>query len=126
MDNIAKKITDSELELMELLWEKGTATVTELRIAAAERLGWDASMTKTLLSRLVTKEAVISEKRDVFHYTPNISREEYRQLTTRRLIDRLFGGSARNLAASLVDCDELTAEDIAELRAMFASEEDSQ
>lgn len=123
MDNIAKKITDSELELMELLWERGESTVTNLRIAAADRLGWDASMTKTLLSRLVTKEAVIAEKRDVFHYTPNITREEYRRLTTRRLIDRLFGGSARNLAASLVDCDELTAEDIAELRAMFAPED---
>jgi len=123
VDNIAKKITDSELELMELLWERGDATVTDLRIAAADRLGWDASMTKTLLSRLVTKEAVAAQKRDVFHYTPNISREEYRQLTTRRLIDRLFGGSARNLAASLVDCDALTAEDISELRAMFAPED---
>jgi len=123
MDNIAKKISDTELELMELLWERETATVTDLRIAAAEKLGWDASMTKTLLSRLVTKEAVSAEKRQVFYYTPNISREEYRRLTTKRLIDRLFSGSAKNLAASLVDCDELTAEDIAELRAMFAPED---
>ena len=124
MENIAKKISDTELELMEILWDKGTATVTDLRLAAADKLDWDASMTKTLLSRLVTKEAVHAEKREVFHYTPTITRDEYRRVTTRRLIDRLFGGSARTLAAALVDCEDLTAEDIAELRAMFSPEDE--
>lgn len=122
MDNIARRISDAELELMELLWESGgDETVTRLRIAAGERLGWDASMTKTLLGRLVGKGAVTAEKREVFHYTAAISREEYSRFTTRRLIDRLFGGSAKNLAASLVQCDELTESDIAELRRMFGS-----
>ena len=120
---IAGKITDTELELMEIVWDvwenDPPVTVKKLRLEAAERLEWDASMTKTLLSRLTAKEAVSTEKHEVFYYTPTVSREQYRRYSANRVIDRLFGGSAKRLAASLVESDRLTAEDIAELQSMF-------
>ena len=128
VSEIAGRITDTELELMEIVWDisetEPPVTVKKLRLAAEARLKWKDGITKTLLSRLTTKEAVTAEKHEVFYYTPNISREQYRRYFANRVIDRLFGGSAKRLAASLVESDRLTAEDIAELQAMFDDDVD--
>jgi len=45
--------------------------------------------------------------------------EEYKKEQTRQLVSRLYGGSVRNLAVSLLGSDEMTADDLAEIRKMF-------
>ena len=71
MSLLAEKISDSELEVMKVLWEAGDALpVTEIRTALCERRGWEATTVKTLVGRLVAKGALAQEKRKVFYYRP--------------------------------------------------------
>ena len=124
MDLIAEKISDSELEVMKLLWEAGEALpVTAIREALQQSRGWEATTVKTLVSRLVNKGAVRQEKRRVYYYSPLIGEEEYNAWATGSLIRRLYRGSAKSLVAALVHSEGLTAEELEELRQMFRVED---
>ena len=123
-ENLACKITGSELEVMKLLWRAEDALpVTVIREELQQSKGWEPATIKTLISRLVTKGAVRQEKRKVFYYSPLISEGEYSAWATKDLITRLFHGSARDLVAALVYSDGLKKEDIEELQNMFKVEE---
>lgn len=125
MENLAEKISDSELEVMRLLWEAGTPLpISDIRIALRQRKGWEATTVKTLVNRLLSKEVIAQEKRNVFYYRPLVSQEEYKHWATNRLIDKLYRGSARSLVAALVHSDSLSDEDIRELRDFFRMEDE--
>ena len=120
----ADKISDSELEIMKLLWQAGDALpVTEIREALQRTRGWEATTVKTLVSRLVSKGALLQEKRNVFYYSPAISEREYNAWATDNLIRRLYNGSAKDLVAALVHSEGLSPADLDELRAMFRVED---
>lgn len=120
MENLAERISDSELEVMRVLWDAACALpIGEIRRALQEKRGWEATTIKTLVQRLVGKGAVAQEKRGTFYYSPLVSEKEYNDWATERLIHRLYRGSAKSLVAALVQSDELSETDIEELRAMF-------
>ena len=123
-ENLASKITDSELEVMKLLWRaKDALPVTVIREQLQKSKGWEPATIKMLISRLVSKGAVRQEKRNVFYYSPVITEKEYSSWATKDLITRIYNGKARDLIASLVNSDGLSQDDIAELRDMFKVEE---
>ena len=123
-NDLAGKITGSELEIMKLLWHAADAlSITDIRESLQQQKGWEPATIKTLVSRLVAKGAVRQEKRNVYYYSALISERAYNAWATDDLIDRLYHGSARNLVAALVHSDGLTKEDLEELRKMFVVEE---
>lgn len=122
--DLAPKISDSELEVMRVLWRAADALpVTEIRETLQRSRGWEATTVKTLVSRLVTKGVLKQEKRGVFYYSPRISEAEYNDWATHDLISRVYHGSARDLVAALVRSDGLTQSDIDELRDLFKLED---
>lgn len=124
MNAIAEKITDSELEVMQVLWEAEDALpLTEIRQTLQARKGWESTTIKTLVQRLCTKGAIEQEKRKVFYYRPLVTEGEYNRWATGNLIHKLYRGSAKRLVAALVDSDGLTEADLEELRAMFRVED---
>ncbi len=124
MNDLAEKITDSELEVMRTLWNAADALpIAEIRRTLQARQGWEATTIKTLVSRLCSKGAVAQERRNVFYYRALISEAEYNEWATDNLIRKLYRGSAKNLVAALLHSDELTTEDVDELRAMFRVED---
>ena len=112
------KITDAELEIMRALWDsEEPMTLRQLKSVLAERHGWSGDTTKTLLRRLCEKGAVEQEKRQVYYYRPLVQQDQLGQYRTKRLIDKLYAGSAKAMVAALVEhVDEKDAE---ELRAYF-------
>ena len=123
-NDLAGKITGSELEVMKLLWHADDALpVTDIREELQRQKGWEPATITTLVARLVSKGAVRQEKRNVYYYSPLISEQEYNAWATDDLISRLYNGSARDLVAALVHSDGLTKDDIEELRQMFRVEE---
>ena len=123
-NELAEKISDSELEVMKLLWQAEDALpVTEIREALQRSRGWEATTVKTLVSRLVSKGVIAQEKRNVFYYSPRITEQEYNAWATGNLIRRLYNGSARDLVAALVHSEGLTRRDLEELQAMFHVED---
>ena len=123
-DNLASKVTDSELEVMKLLWRaKDALPVTEIREQLQGSKGWAPATIKTLIARLVSKGVVHQEKRNVYYYSPVITEKDYSSWATKDLITRIYNGKASELIASLVNSNGLSQADIAELREMFKVEE---
>lgn len=124
MKALAEKISDSELEVMRLLWRsEEPLTTAAIRESLQKSIGWEATTIKTLIQRLYKKGIIAQEKKDVFYYRPLVSEKEYNEWATGDLVQRLYGGKARNLVAALVDSKGLSKEDLDELRAMFRVEE---
>lgn len=124
MQNLSEKISDSELEVMRVLWEAGDALpITDIRQILHDRKGWEATTVKTLVQRLVGKGVLEQEKRKVFYYRPLVSESEYSDWAVSGMVQRLFRGSAKALVATLVKSDGLSDADLAELRNFFKVED---
>ncbi len=120
MGKLAAKITDSEVEVMKVLWDAGCELpISEIRKKLEQTSEWETSTIKTLLRRLCEKGVVLATKREVFYYRPLVTEAEYNDYSTQSLIDRLYSGSAKNLIASLLGSKRLDKSDIEELRSMF-------
>ena len=118
------KITDSEYEIMNLLWEAGRPlSVAEIR-QGLQGTGWEATTIKTLISRLTEKGALVRSKAGVYLYAPTLGWEEYTASAADSLVNRLFRGSAKALVASLIGSKDLTEQDMEELRDLFHVEDD--
>ena len=123
MEKAAEKISSSELEVMEALWQSAEPVpISQVRTRLEGAHSWDGSTVKTLLRRLCEKGAVEAEKRDVYYYRPLLSRQEYQAWSTQNLLDRVYRGSARDLVACLVRGSQLSREDLEELRCVLYPE----
>lgn len=113
-------VSDAELEILEVLWTAdGALSASEIRSRLGEGKRWERTTVLTLIQRLLKKNVISQEKREVYYYTPCIGREEYVREETKNFVDKFFKGSSRNLAAALVNSKALTEEDIQELRNYF-------
>lgn len=115
------KISDSEMKIMNLIWEAG-APVTTAWIT--QRLGdgveWKATTILTFLARLEEKGCLTVEKKGRQNlYQAAISRERYQREETRSFVEQIHGGSYRSLFAALCAPGELEAGEVEELRRWF-------
>ncbi len=102
-----------ELELMEILWRLGEASVRDVREAIQERRRPAYTTVQTILSRLEEKKAVRRTRKigNALLFEPLIAREP----VYRRIIDDflgLFGGSVQPLVGRLLETGQLTLEDL--------------
>ena len=112
-----KKLFDSELKVMELIWAHQPISAKELSVLAEQDFSWNKNTTYTVIKKLVAKGAV---KRDEpnFVCTSLVKPEEIRRQETESLINRMFKGSRKALFAALID-DDLSENDIRELKEML-------
>lgn len=109
------KIFDSELKILEILWEGGEASAKDVALRAAELVGWSKTTTYTVLKKCVEK-GLVERTEPGFRCRALVSRQEAQRQETRGLIDRMYGGSADRLVASLLDGKALSGEEIDRLR----------
>ncbi len=120
MNALAAKITDSEVEVMRVLWKaESELSIADIRKSLEKTSNWDSSTIKTLVRRLCEKGVAIGTKKEVFYYHPLVSEADYNEYNTQKLIDRLYSGSAKNLVAALLEKKKLNSDDIEELRTLF-------
>lgn len=99
-------LTDAELEIMNVLWDQGPSRVRAIVDALPRRKAYTTVL--TLLGILEKKGYVrhtVDGPAHVWH--PAVSREEVRRAALRRLVDKLFEGSAELLVAHLLEDEEL-------------------
>ncbi|MDE7176254.1 MAG: BlaI/MecI/CopY family transcriptional regulator [Lachnospiraceae bacterium] len=114
------KISDAELEILEVLWTAGTAlNANEIRARLNEKKDWERTTVLTLIRRLLDKGVITQEKQEVYYYTPLVERSAYVKEETKSFLNKFFKGNAKNLAAALIEDEDLSREDIEELRAYF-------
>src|SRR5580658_9188647 len=110
----AKELTERELEVMRVFWNRGEQTPTEVRDELA-RTGLDRAYTTiaTLVRILTDKgflEQLSTDERS-FRYRPLRSYEEVSGRLLGDLVERVFGGSREQLLLRLLDQKKLTAKE---------------
>ncbi|HUF48768.1 MAG TPA: BlaI/MecI/CopY family transcriptional regulator [Vicinamibacterales bacterium] len=113
--------SDSELEVLKVLWETGPATVREVAGQLRRRRRRLAYTTVlTLLSRLRDKGYVAADRRDTAHvFRPLVSREELVGSSLTALADRICDGTASPLMYALVRGQQFSADEIAHFRKLL-------
>jgi predicted transcriptional regulator len=103
---------DRELEVMQVLWERGPSTVTEVKTALTDEMAYNTVL--TVLRRLEDKGYVSHEEEGRAHrYLPLLEPQQVQESALERLMGRLFGGSPEQLLTHLVSGRKLSE---AELR----------
>ena len=93
-------LADRELDVMNVLWDRGTGTVAEVREALSDDLAYTTVL--TVLRTLEEKGHVTHREEGRAHrYEPTVGRERVRESALDRMRDRLFGGSPELLMAHL-------------------------
>ena len=106
---------ERELEVMEVLWERGSATVAEVRDALEDEMAYTTVL--TVLRRLEEKGYVGHDEEGRAHrYRPLVERVEARESALERLTRRLFQGSPELLLTHLVAQKKLSAAELRRLR----------
>ena len=117
------EISNAELVVLNLLWQRGTLTSAQVVEALQQTdagKDWHEKTIKTLLSRLVKKQAIGFEKQGRgYCYFPLLEQESYQRQACHSFIERLFSGRLAPLVAGFAKDKSLTAEDAAELQKLL-------
>ncbi|WP_431286154.1 BlaI/MecI/CopY family transcriptional regulator [Roseateles chitinivorans] len=113
-------ITSAEAEVMEVLWRSSPLSAEDIAAALADRQDWQLATVKTLLNRLLKKDALIAERDGRrFLYTPCFPRTEWAHGESLSLLDRLFGGSLAPLVSHFSSHRKLKAADVKALKQLI-------
>jgi BlaI family transcriptional regulator, penicillinase repressor len=122
-------ISQAEWGVMETLWNSSPLTSLDVaeQVQKKSRKRIAVQTVKTLLARLVKKGAITHRQQgNRYLYTPKVAREDYLAAESESFLQRLFRGAAAPMLAHLVNRNDLTAEEIADLRKLLDDKEASQ
>lgn len=123
---MAKKhrLAELQLAIMHVLWERESATVAEVRASLAPARVLAHTTVGTMLAKMEEKGQVRhhSDGR-VNIYQPLIRQDQVSESMVNDLAERLFGGDIKQMVCHLLDGNELTAEDLADLRRLIDKRE---
>lgn len=109
-------LSDGEWKIMNVLWERESATITELTAVLQEETGWDKHIIITMLNRMLKKGAVSFQMAGrAKRFYPAVSRNEVSIRETKGFLDKVYRGSIGMMVNAMVADKALTKEDIAEL-----------
>jgi predicted transcriptional regulator len=110
------QLSKAEAYIMQRFWQHGPLRSDELAPLVAEK-GWKTTTLLTFLSRLAAKDVLHVQKQGKANlYLPCITEEEYRRTESEAFLQQIYGGSAKNFLAALVDSRGLSRKDLDELR----------
>ena len=113
-----QKLFDSEIKVMEIIWENEPVSAKEVSLIATERIGWNKNTTYTIIKKLEAK-GFIKREDPGFICTSVYSQSQIQKSEENSLIDKLFGGSKKALFSSLLEDEKLSDDELAELKAMI-------
>ena len=109
-----------QLQIMQILWERGEATAREITDALNVAAPIAHSTTQTLLRKLEDKGAVTHESRDrVFIFRPLSRQSEVSESAARDLLTRVFGGSVYGLVSHLLRHEHISNDEMRRLRELI-------
>lgn len=118
-------ISDSELELMKIIWaEGGKALYAKIMERLAETGNrWQKNTVITLLSRLVDKGLLKTSKIGRRNeYAALVTQTDYQAAQTRTFLNKVYEGDARGLVSTLIQRDLLSAQDCEDLKRFWERE----
>jgi predicted transcriptional regulator len=118
-------LTQAELRLMRILWERGESTVAEMvsAIPDEETLAYNSVLTTV---RILETKGYVSHRQEgrAFLYGASIGQAEASRSEVRHVLQRFFGNSRERLLLSLLGDDEIGADELKRLKEAIASAPD--
>lgn len=111
-----KKLTESEEELVKLVWENSSIKSTELVKICEEKFNWKKSTTYTLLKR-AEKKGIVKNNNSLI--IPCVTEEEYQAEKSSSFLDKHFDGSLPNFLTAFSKENSLNKKDIEELEKLI-------
>jgi BlaI family penicillinase repressor len=114
------KLGKVQLQIMQILWERGEATAREITDALNQSEPVAHSTTQTLLRKLEAKHAVTHTARDrVFVFRPLSEEADISETAARDLLARVFGGSVYGLVSHLLKHEAISDDEKLRLRKLI-------
>lgn len=122
------QISDSEWQVMKVIWSQTSCTANQVVQALAERTDWQPKTVKTLINRLVNKAAIgfetDREDKKTYHYFALVSERDCVRAESQSFLKRVFNGSPNIMLANFIKEYKLTPEDIDELKRILDEKKD--
>ena len=111
------KLFDSELKVMEVIWEKGAMPAKQIAEILNENIGWNKNTTYTVIKKCIEKDVI---KREEPNFTCHalVTKEQVQGAELDELVNKLFDGSTELLFASLVERKKLPEDMINKLKSI--------
>ena len=120
---MAKKISNAEQVVMEVLWESSPQSAQEVIDTLAPKKDWNEKTVRTLLNRLLKKEILGFRKESKkYLYFPLISRKAYLQEESQHFLESWFDGKLSPLVFSFAE-QELSKSELEELKKLLSKME---
>ncbi|MFB6240820.1 MAG: BlaI/MecI/CopY family transcriptional regulator [Gemmatimonadota bacterium] len=114
------QFTDRQLDIMNILWDRGSATVREAKDEIEEDLAYTSVL--TVFQTLEEKGHVRHEREGkAYRYYPTVARDEAGRNAVDYILDRIFRNSPSALVTSLVEQRDVSEEEARELTAVIES-----
>jgi BlaI family penicillinase repressor len=124
MRHDAMKISDAEWRVCRVLWRQSPLAANEIIDRLEDKTDWSPRTIKTLLNRLINKNVLGFEIQGRgYLYFPLLKEDECLAVHTQSFVQRFFDGAVGPMLASFVKHQELSDDDIAELRAIIEKRE---
>ncbi len=117
-------LTDAELRLMDILWERGSATVADVVEGLPKQPPTAYSTVLTIMRILENKGYVRHTKEGrAFIYHPLVGREQARENAVSHLLGKFFENSPELLMLNLIEAKKIDAAELKRLRKLIAEAE---
>lgn len=117
-------ITDAEWGIMRILWDSGSATISEIASLAKREREVSTQTIKTLLRRLIDKQcvgyAIDPKDSRVYHYRPLLRRDDAVKQKSEAFAAQVFRSDVGELVAHFVENGELSEDELVRLQRMVA------
>ena len=111
------KLFDSELKIMDIVWEKEPVSAKEISLIATETIGWNKNTTYTVIKKLIEKNA-IKRTEPNFICTSLVKKDDVRKAETQSLIDKLYNGSKKAFFAAFIE-DQISDDELEVLKKLI-------
>ncbi|NMM64929.1 BlaI/MecI/CopY family transcriptional regulator [Clostridium sp. P21] len=110
-------ISDAELEVMKIIWKYSEITSNKIIEQLESKSKWKPNTIKTLINRLLNKDA-ISFRKDgkEYYYHSLISEDDYINEESKSFLNKIFNGSINSMVSNFVNNKKLSCEEIEELK----------
>ncbi len=121
----ASELTGLELELMKIIWERGSATAAEVSEALGSERPLAATTIHTVLANMRKKGFIepIPTIERALRFAPRVRQEAVANRSLHQVISDFFGGSTQRLMAHLLSNEKVDECELAELRKLLNSSE---
>jgi predicted transcriptional regulator len=114
-------LTEAELRLMKMLWQRGESAVGDLVAAMpdGDALAYNSVLTTI---RILEKKGYVTHRQEgrAFIYSPCVARDDAGRVEVRHVLQRFFGNSREQLMLSLLGDEEITPAELQRLRDAIA------